>query len=103
MKNPTSAKAWTRMSARELAAATAMFDDPDYMPPAVPVPAALERRHRRAIASLREKAGNHRANRTRIQVTLEDDLLKKADKLAHRRGMSRSQMVAAGLRLLIVV
>jgi hypothetical protein len=103
MKNSTSTKAWTRMSADDLATATALFDDPDYVPPVVPIPSGLDKRHRRALASLREKAANHRARRTRIQVTLENALLKKADELAHRQGLSRSQMVAAGLRLLIVV
>jgi metal-responsive CopG/Arc/MetJ family transcriptional regulator len=33
---------------------------------------------------------------------VEDDLLKKTDQAANSRGLSRSQMISAGLRLLLI-
>ena len=95
-------KDWTAMNAQELTAATAAFDDPDYRPPAVKLPAQLRARHQRALAAIRAEARKRPSKQRKIQVTVEDDLLKKTDQAANRRGVSRSQMISAGLRLLLV-
>ncbi|HEX4793075.1 MAG TPA: ribbon-helix-helix domain-containing protein [Humisphaera sp.] len=94
------AKPWTQMTADELAAATSEFDDPNYRPPAIKAPPALAARHRKALAALRA-AAERRSKRRKIQVSVEDELLKKADEMAHRHGRSRSDLITAGLHLLL--
>ena len=102
MKKQINPKEWMALTRQELAAATAAFDDPDYLPPAVKPPRELAERHQRTLAAIRA-AGRARPSKPRkIQVTVEDDLLKKTDQAAHRNGLTRSQMISAGLRLLLV-
>ena len=90
------------MSAAELANATRAFDDPKFIPPAKPEPAALASRHSRALAALRSNARNAaRRDAAQVRVTLKRDLLRRADELASARGINRSQVIAQGLELLL--
>jgi hypothetical protein len=102
MKKTMTHRDWTTPNAQELAAATVAFDDPDYGPPAVKLPAQLRARHQRALAAIRAEARKRPSKQRKIQVTVEDDLLKKTDQAANSRGLSRSQMISAGLRLLLI-
>jgi len=56
MKKATSTKQWTNLAADDLAAATAAFDDPNYLPPVVKLPPQLRARHQRALAAIRAEA-----------------------------------------------
>jgi len=88
------------MSAAELAQATKQFDEPFAFEKARPMTAterAEERRLRRGRG--RPKIG---AGARKVSISLEGDLLKRADVLAKKRGMKRSELIAsfvvAGLR-----
>ena len=86
------------MTAEELAAATREYDAPGPEPKAVRVPArarAAERRIRNAIMG-RPRIGE---GSRKVLITVEGGLLRKADKVAKARKMSRSQFVAVGLKL----
>ena len=102
MKKNMTPNDWTDLSANDLSTATTAFDDPEYLPPAVKLPAQLRARHQRALAAIRAEARKRPSKQRKIQVTMEDDLLKKTDRAANSRGLTRSQMISAGLRLLLV-
>lgn len=90
MKSKT--KKWSKLTAKQLAAATAVFDDPTYNPPArKPSP--------RDLAQLRRVQA--KAKLQRIPIALEQRLIVQADSYAARRGMSFSDVVADALTQLI--
>jgi len=95
----TQPKPWTRMSTSELRAATREFDSPDYEPrfqkPTAREEAILDKFMRKARRG-RPRGG---ADTTRVQITLERRLLESADAFARRRRISRSELIARGLRL----
>ena len=103
-KTNDATKRWPKLSSRELADATRAFDDPDYLPPPVKMQAALRVRHGKALAALRAKARTDAATAkgraTRVEIALEPKLLKRADALAAREGLSLSQIISRGLSLL---
>jgi hypothetical protein len=106
MKRNSNARNWPQLSLKDLAEATREFDDPNYLPPARKMPAALAARHAKALAALRAKArtGSKRTQaqrHARVQVTLEPKLLRRADARAAEEGLSRSQLSARGLQLLL--
>jgi hypothetical protein len=82
------------MNADELAVATAPYDHEDL---SVPVSLRGEklRRYRRAMS----QRGRPRIGKgsKAITVTLERDLLARTDRMARRRHLSRSQMIAIAL------
>jgi hypothetical protein len=101
-RGPSSSRTEPQMSPAELARATRAFDDPNFVPPAKPEPAALASRHRRALAALRSKARDAaRRDAAQVRVTLERALLRRTDELANARGINRSQVIAEGLELLL--
>jgi hypothetical protein len=92
-------KPYWEMTTAELADATTEFDDPNYDPPAVPVPPEeLEKLHR--AMRKRGRPRNGLGART-IALTVERGLLDRSDKLARKKGISRSQLVAFGLRAIL--
>jgi flagellum-specific peptidoglycan hydrolase FlgJ len=105
MKKGAAAKTWTKMTPKELPEATDRFDDPNYAPPAVRMPAQLRKRHEKALSALRAKSRTNAAkfdnHGARVQITLRKELLRRADELAQQHGLSRSQIIAQGLELLI--
>src|SRR5687768_16080368 len=93
--SPKKSKPLTRMSTAELARATAEFDKPMVIDTFRPLSAAEREAWQRATRG----NGNGKAKQksAHVRVTLEPRLLKQADALARKRGLSRSQLVAEGL------
>jgi len=93
-------KPYTEMNTRELAEATREFDEEFVADRARPMNAAERKEHRRAA-----KRGRGRprigAGAERINITIERDLLARADALAADRKISRSEMIASALQLLV--
>lgn len=90
-----------QMSVRELEAASREFNRPDYSPRFGKAPATHQRRHDAAIRQAKRMRERHSvsAGALRIQITVERGLLAEADGLARRQRISRSELVARGLRL----
>jgi hypothetical protein len=84
-----------------LQAASAEFDVPDYAPRFEKAPPEKQERHDRALQRIRIKRGRPMIGEgaERIQVTVERALLAEADELARRKRISRSELIARGLRL----
>lgn len=93
-------KNYTKMTPKELAAATRQFDvgtDPRFLKP----PPEEKRRHDSAMRRIKRRRGRPRVGvgSSRVQITLEGSLLKQADQFARARGISRSELIADGLLL----
>ena len=94
-------KRFRGMTAEQLAKATEAYDAPGFVPAPVPVHpkvAAAERRVRGAIRKRgpgRPKVGEGAA---RVLVSIEGGLLARADKFAESKRMTRSELIALGLR-----
>jgi len=96
MKNCKRKKPYWEMNKEELAAATAEFDkeclDETFPEPPPEAKAQLER-------AMRKRGRPRNGNGAKaISVTLERGLLKRSDRAAHRLGLSRSALIAHGLR-----
>jgi hypothetical protein len=78
------------MSAPELAHATREFDQPFVFEKARPMTAA-ERFQERKLRRGRPKIGK---GARKISISLEGDLLHRADALAKKKGVNRSQLIA---------
>src|ERR1017187_9093066 len=89
------------MTKAQLEALSAEFDQPDFEPRSLKAPPAEQRRHDRALrrAKLNRARPPVGKGAERIQITVERSLLAEADMFAQRRKMSRSQLIAQGLRL----
>jgi hypothetical protein len=90
---------YERMTLAELREATKEYDAEDLSPPkSKPVPPALKAVERRIRKNLggRPKVGQ---GAKRVLITVEQGLLKQADKVAKARNLSRSELIALGLRL----
>lgn len=103
-------KAYWEMTTAELAAATKKYDDPSYRPkfrkPSKGEKALHDKVMKRARAEVEQKLtarGRPRVGKgaQRIMVTVERELLSEADAEAKRRQMSRSQLIAEGLKHVI--
>jgi uncharacterized protein (DUF4415 family) len=98
MKRSSKKKAWTKMTARELAEATKEFDKPIRFEDTRPLTPAERLRWRRArrgsVDSLRLSNGKHRT----IRVRVDEDLLKQFDKFAKRNHMTRDELISRSLR-----
>jgi hypothetical protein len=77
------------MSAAELAEATRKFNEPFMYERARPMTAA-ERAEEKTLRRGRPKIGK---GARKISISLEWDLLKKADAFAKKRGVNRSQLI----------
>lgn len=86
------------MSAAELAAATRRFDEPFVFEKGRPLTPAQRKQER----ELRSRGRTAAAHARKVSISLDPLLIKKADALAHERGVTRSQLLsgvlAAGLR-----
>jgi len=98
MKKPKRKPYW-EMNAAELAEATRQYDQPMPGLPGKPLTAADRARHARA---------NRKGGRPRIgggvrviSLTVERELLARADSLARERGLSRAALFARGLQDLL--
>jgi len=94
-------KPYTKMNARELAAATKEFDREFVFETFKPLTFAQRQRIKQAVA--RRKSGRPRVGQgaERINVTVERSLLSRSDAYAKRHGLSRSELIARGLKLLV--
>jgi hypothetical protein len=99
MKPPAVPSKYQRMSAEELAAATAEFD----REMAISRSRSLASGERRTWQEARRKPGRPRrgAGVKVISVSVERGLLSKSDALASRLGISRAALVERGLRLVL--
>jgi len=89
-------KPYGKMDAAELAAATARYDRPfGGWEEFKPMTTADRRMHQQARRRGRPKVGR---GAKRVMITVEKGLLKAADDYAKRVGMSRSELVANGIR-----
>jgi hypothetical protein len=89
-------KTYGEMNADELATATAKYDKPfGGWDEFKPMTAADRLQHQRARRPGRPKVGR---GAKRVMITVEKGLLKAADDYAKRIGMSRSELVANGIR-----
>ena len=90
-----------RLVATELEDASRDFDQADYPPKFQKAPTAEQRRHDLAILRARRTPGRpvSGAGAERIQITVERKLLADADEMARQKHLSRSALIAHGLRL----
>jgi hypothetical protein len=94
-----SRKPYWEMNASELAKATKVFDrelpDAGFRP--------LTPGLRTRVAAARRKPGRPRIGRgaRRVLVTIEGELLERADSFARKRRISRAQLIAHGLRAVL--
>jgi hypothetical protein len=86
-------KPLTRMNATELARATAEFDKPMVIDTFRPLSSAERQAWQRATRA----NGKGKQKAAHVRITLEPRLLKEADALARKRGLSRSELIAQGL------
>lgn len=90
---------YERMSLAQLREATKQYDVEDLSPPrskpVAPKLQAAERRIRKNLGG-RPKIGQ---GAKRVLITVEQGLLKEADRVAKARKMSRSELIAMGLRM----
>jgi hypothetical protein len=94
------AKPYTEMNAKELAEATREFDEPFVMDRGRPLNASERNQHRLAAKRGRGRPKIGKGSE-RINITIERDLLARADTIARQRNIGRSEMIAAALKLLI--
>jgi hypothetical protein len=92
-------KPYWEMNAKELARATRVFDrelpDADFRP--------LTPDLRTRLAAASRKPGRPRVGKgaRRVLVTIEGELLARADSFARKRKISRAQLIAHGLRTVL--
>lgn len=101
-------KRYGRMTKDELREATKQYDAEMINPQPVGTSPDVKARHDRAIASARAASVKRKRGRpvvgqgsTAILISMEKGLLADADAFAKAKDMSRSELVATGLRLLI--
>ena len=99
-KNKNKNKNYTRMTTSELAEATRDLEKEFVFEKGKP----LEAKDRKAHAAARRR-GRPRIGlgAEKIRVTIERGLLREADRFARSRGMSRSEMIARGLRAVLAI
>ena len=99
-KKKASPRDYTRMNKRQLAAATRKFDrEIDLARDTRPLTAAERAKWKRAKRKRgRPVVGN---GSERISVSIERTLLAKTDRLAKRKQVSRSELIAAALRAVL--
>jgi hypothetical protein len=97
-------KRYIQMTADELAAATREYELSNPDPKPVPVSRAEKASHDRVLARARKRAGGRPRfglGAARVLISIERGLLAQADQTAKRRKLTRSKLIALGLRLAI--
>lgn len=98
MKEATKKKPWTKMTTRELAAATERFDGPIQFEDTQPLSRAERARWTRArrgpVFSLRVYDGKQRT----IRIRVDESLLKQFDAFAKRNHMTRDEFITRSFR-----
>ena len=96
---PRSRKKYSEMTADELARATSEFNREFALNKGRPLTARERRRHARARKRGRPRVG---LGAEKIRVSVERSLLAKSDAFAREHGMTRSEMIARGLQVVMV-
>jgi len=93
-------KPYWEMNLEELREATKEFDDPHFHPKALPWTKADREQERRAR---NKKPGRPRvgAGAAKVRVSMEKRLLRQTDAFAKKHDLSRSELVARGLRAVL--
>lgn len=91
----TRRKPYSQLNVGELAAATAEYDREDLSPPVALKGGKLDRYQHAMSRRGRPRVGK---GSKAITVTLERDLLTDADRVARRKGISRSKLIALALK-----
>jgi len=92
-------KPYDQMTAAELAEATKEFDKPfAALQQSSPLTPTMRNAHRRAAGRGRPRVGRGAA---KLYISMERSLLKEADTYARKHGMSRSQLIASGLKAIL--
>ena len=93
MSGKKTGKRWEEMNARQLAAATAEFDE-SVIDRSRPMNAAERGRWKAAQRRGRPRVGK---GAKAVSVTIEAGLLERADRMAKKLGLTRAQLIARGL------
>jgi hypothetical protein len=95
--NPLLPPPYNKMTAEELDAEVARFDRES--PEGRPLTAAQKAQHRRA----KRRAGRPVVGKgaERVTITMERALLREADQFARKKKMSRSELIAKGIRVVM--
>jgi hypothetical protein len=100
-----SKKHWSEMNTRELAEATRELDKEFSGEGWKPLTARDKALFKRSAAKAAAKAARGRPRigkgAERINISIERQMLKKADALAKREGVKRSELIARGLAMLL--
>jgi len=92
-------KPYDRMTAAELAEVTKRYDEPFVaLRESKPLTAAIRRMHQRAAKRGRPRVGKGAA---KLYISMERGLLKQADRFAKSHGMTRSQLIANGIKAIL--
>ena len=91
-------KPYWELDADQLAKLTSKYDREQPGTPGRPLTAAQRARHDRAKRRGRPRVGQ---GSERVNVTIERGLLGQADALAKKKGVSRAELIALGLRHLV--
>jgi hypothetical protein len=96
-------KRYRGMTARQLAEETREYEAPGFVPTPVPVHPRVAAAERRVRTALRRRAGRPKVGKgaRRVLISIEGGLLSDVDKFAKDHRMSRSEMVASGLRMVM--
>jgi hypothetical protein len=95
----TKRKPYDRMNTTELAEATKQYDKPfAALRESKPLTAAMRQMHRRAAKRGRPRVGKGAA---KLYISMERGLLEQADRFAKSHGMTRSQLIADGIKAVI--
>lgn len=92
-------KPYDQMTTEELRAATRKYDEPFVaLRESKPLTPAMRRMHQRAAKRGRPRVGKGAA---KVYISMERGLLKDVDSFARKHGISRSQLIAQGVRAVL--
>ena len=91
-------KAYWKMTAAELARATKAYNRPIPLSETRPLTPKMRRKWERAMGPGRPKIGE---GAKPVLVTIEGALLRRADAYAKRKGITRAELVARGLKAVL--
>ena len=91
-------KTYSGMNTAELAAVTRKYDEDFVFESGKPLSATDRKRHTVARRRGRPRIG---LGAEKVRVTIEKSLLREADLFARAKGLSRSELIARGLRAIL--
>lgn len=96
-------KPYWEMNTAELQEATREFDEPFAFEKGKPLTASQRTKFRKAREHAKKKMGRPRVGRgaKRITTTVERSLLERVDRYAKKHGLTRAQVIAQGIAVVI--